>query len=97
MRTLKKYLRRLENGLAEDEETKFSRKQQSFELEFGWRVESNQQMNRVVVTMCHESRVELRAAQHRQPLQQAAQLQQAVLQQQNDSKVTQFQIVVSRE
>ena len=41
--------RRLENCMAEDEERQNSdRKQQSFELKVGWRVESNQQINRVV-------------------------------------------------
>ena len=50
------------------------RKQQSFALKVGWRVESNQQRNREVVTQCHTRRAELRAARHRR-LQQGAQRQ----------------------
>ena len=49
--------------------------------------------------MCHESRVEVRAARHRQ-LQQVAQrhqLHQAVRQQLNDSEVMKFPIMLSRE
>ena len=43
--------RRLENCLAEDEETKFRSEAPKLRVE-GWRVESNQQINRVVVTLC---------------------------------------------
>ena len=71
---------------------------ESSELKVGWRVESNQQIHREVVTLCHTRRVELRAARLRQ-LQQVAhrqQVHQAVRQQLNDSAVLKFQIMVSR-
>ena len=86
--------------LEERTEQKSGRKEHSFVLTAGWRVESNQQTNlREVVRLSHTRRVELRAALHWR-LQQAAQrlrLHHAVRQELNNSKVTKFQTMVSRE
>ena len=57
--------KRLESCLAEDERRSSDRKQQNFVLSTGWRVELNRLRNRGVVTLCHTSRVERRAARRR--------------------------------
>ena len=74
------------------------RKQQNFALVIGWPVELDPLRNQGVVTLCHTSRVERRAARHRRQRQvvQCRWPYQAV-QRMNDSEVTKFQIMVSRE